>query len=228
MLWQTGALCVVIFAMLPAILSVVVGALRPGASWTVDQILYYNPLLRLPEFALGVVVGMLYVRRRHLAERLYRAAWSPVRDVVLLALGLFAAALVMIPLPPPYTTNVFLLPVFAAAIALLAEGHGAFARLLSLRVCVWLGEASYSIYILHAPLWAWLAWIASAKFHMSLATPLLFPLYLASVLSAAILSYRFIERPARAAIRARWVAWQDRHPPRRNRSVVAAATTHLH
>lgn len=225
MLWQTSALCVVVFAMLPALLSVVVGAWRPGAWWTVDRIIYFNPLLRLPEFALGVVLGMLYIRRHQSAEQPDRTATSPARDLVLLALGLFAAALVMLPLPLPYTSNVFLLPVFAAAIALLAEGRGVIAKLLSLRVCVWLGEASYSIYILHAPLWAWLAWIASARFHVSLAAPMLFPLYLASVLAAASLSYRFIERPARAAIRARWEAWEARRATRRSRSAVKAATT---
>jgi peptidoglycan/LPS O-acetylase OafA/YrhL len=100
-----------------------------------------------------------------------------------------------------------MLPFFGALIVLLAQQRGAIASVLSGSICVWLGEISYAVYILHAPLWAWFASIGQHLFgHVTRPAPIVFPIYLALLLAAAGLSYRFVERPSRRAIRAWWAA----------------------
>jgi FkbM family methyltransferase len=125
----------------------------------------------------------------------------------LVALCLALVALLVIPLPPHYVVSWLMLPFFGALIVLLAQQRGAIASVLSWTICVWLGEISYTVYILHAPLWAWFAWIGQYLFGRAMhPAPIVFPLYLAILFAAAGLSYRFVERPSRRAIRAWWAA----------------------
>jgi peptidoglycan/LPS O-acetylase OafA/YrhL len=225
-LWLIAGLSVALFAIIPAALIITVEAWRPSSSWLLDQALYYNPLVRLPEFTLGIVLGILYTRRDKQSVPRCSGMPSPLYDIALLCLFAAAVGVAVIPLPPHYLAAPLLLPLFAAAIVILAQERGVIASLLARRVCVWLGEVSYSIYILHAPLWAWLAWIASSGLHVALASPILFPIYLMSVLIGSGLSYRFIERPARQAIRDWWATYEARALVNRTR-VPTGATGRL-
>ncbi|HEX9412553.1 MAG TPA: hypothetical protein VF916_03540, partial [Ktedonobacterales bacterium] len=168
-------------------------------------------LVRLPEFTLGVALGLLHLRwQEHPGSSLVRHLNTNTRayDCAILACAMAIIGLLFLPLPAHYPVVALVMPVFATVIVLLAQGRGAIAALLATPTGVWLGEISYAIYILHAPLWAWLVWIGHAVLHLSPAAPLLLPVYLAAVLYAAGLCYQRLERPARAAIRARWGAWE--------------------
>lgn len=204
-------LSVGLFAAVPAVLIVLVGTFKPAWWWWLDQILYFNPLLRVPEFTLGLALGILFVRRHQRpARRVVSSGKLTIWDAALVALGLTLAGLQFVPLPPHYPVSVLMLPLLAVAILLLAEQRGAIAQVLAWRGCVWLGEISYAVYILHAPIWSWLAWAGQHWFHRTPATLAFFPIYVAIVLAAAAISYRFVERPGRRAIRARWAAWDAR------------------
>lgn len=212
-LWEVAALSCVVFAALPALfLSLSTLSHQPFIAWLVGQVLYYNPLVRLPEFTLGVSLGLLFVRRyEEPADRSFFAAKGATIDVALVILALAVIGLALLPLPGAYPTQALVVPVMGAGIALLAQERGQIARMLSWRGCVWLGDVSYGVYILHVPIWAWLAWLAQRRFHLSPAAAVLLPIYLACVIGAAGLSHRFIESPARRAIRARWAAWEKLH-----------------
>lgn len=217
-LWVVAGAITAGYALIPLPLMVLVRTAGPGLDWWVDTVFSFNPLLRLPEFALGVTLGLLYLHRQPTARLGPRAmalwrlpGWAI--DTLLLALGASLAAAQFVPLPPHYPINPVVLPLFAAVVVCLARERGLIAWLLSRRAAAWLGEISYGIYIFHAPLWAWLAWLVWTAWRVPPGAAYLLPVYLAGVILVAGLSYRFIERPARHAIRARWSAWQARRQP---------------
>lgn len=105
----------------------------------------FHPLIRLPEFLVGMLLGRLFtVSEGRLSARV-------ADGFVLLSLSLLALA---IGFRMPYVllhTGGLTLP-FALLIWALASGQGWTARLLSSRPMQALGNASYALYILHVPI----------------------------------------------------------------------------
>jgi peptidoglycan/LPS O-acetylase OafA/YrhL len=168
------------------------------------RVLRYNPVVRFPEFVIGIVVGRWYldgIASRRSNDR--AALWSLAAAIALsLVLSLSSS------IPYPILHNGLLAPLYALLIASLATGRGPVAALLATRPLVALGEASYSLYVLHLPLmilWKnvivhgggaryWGTWACTAAF-------------LALAVVASLLCYRYIEVPLRgvalAALRKR-------------------------
>lgn len=108
----------------------------------------FVPLVRLPEFLLGMALGLVWKGRTtpafdHAAPRL--AAVSALVLIGAMCLPLSATL---------FFSGVFA-PVAGLLICSLACGRGMLARCLASRPLVFLGGASYSFYILHWPLWVW-------------------------------------------------------------------------
>lgn len=207
-------------AVLPPLLYL---ALRPDGALAVGPathtfwvaVVKYNPALHLGEFLLGIVTAALSVHlsagrpgglRPWLAEPLLPAA---------LLLALLASA----PLEPYLLVhNGLLAPLFAWLIVALAlagadasRPASGLVRLLSHPVLVLLGEASYSLYILHMPLWMWYS--ALGRRLVAPATLVLsFPMYALLVVVAAVIVFRRVEVPARNAVRRALAAPRTRRP----------------
>src|SRR5262249_31744657 len=78
------------------------------------------------------------------------------------------------------------------------------ARLLAARPMRVLGEASYSIYLLHWPIWTWYTAILGEpeqQRSQGWSSAVQVILYFAIVIAAALASWRFIESPIRRAVR---------------------------
>lgn len=169
----------------------------------VRLVLLYSPLARLPEFVLGVALGLWFGR----APRLRHAGTLSVLVTVLLL------ALLMLPVSPAFAMerHFAYAPLFALLVLLLAYGDGPVARALATPTMVRLGEASYPLYLLHLPLWEYLRALvgepvptpgdpaALARWVGFLA------LYWAIITGASLAVVRWYETPARRAIRA-WVS----------------------
>jgi peptidoglycan/LPS O-acetylase OafA/YrhL len=125
-------------------------ALFPLVDWPLGHWWYYVlPPVRLHAFLLGMALGVLFLDRRGVASALDRWA-APVG----LVSGLLLAGLVRTSHQELMCT--LLLPSFGLLIWGLA--HGGFpARLLSLPPLVFLGDASYALYILQAPIMGYFA-----------------------------------------------------------------------
>ena len=133
-----------------------------------------------------------------------KASWAVVGiTAVLLALLSFQGHL-----PHYLLHNGLLAPIFAALVLWLAWSgleNGPVGRLASTTTLVLLGEASYAIYILHAPLLklflGFSAKFYPAAFHGRGMTTLSFMVYLGVTIGASILSFKLVEVPARGFIK---------------------------
>jgi peptidoglycan/LPS O-acetylase OafA/YrhL len=146
-----------------------------------------KPVIHLADFLMGVAAARVYDLlgpRVGRGVRLYAPAMAA------------SAALIAWPrwLPPGVDLNTALRPLNGLLLIGLAAGGGAAARALSARITVYLGKASYAMYILHVPiLWWYLRWSRSASAAV----------YLAAVIAISALVYQFIEEPANQWLRAR-------------------------
>ena len=149
----------------------------------------FTPLLRLPEFLIGMLLGRAYVLGFRLTPGMSKVLSCCSLLAVLVCLAFGPA------IPRPLLANGLLVPLFAILIYSLAEGQGLLARLLSLPVLILLGEASYGIYILQIPV-SYL--LRQPPPHTSVLT---LCVYLIALVVAALLSWRFVESPLRPRIR---------------------------
>jgi peptidoglycan/LPS O-acetylase OafA/YrhL len=114
--------------------------MHPTTAFRLDIVVEFNPLLRLPEFLIGICAG-----------RLFLLGLPRVSGAVSVAAAISALAILTTPAPAWAARGVLTL-VWAALVFSLAAGEGPLARLLSRRPAILLGESSYALYILHVPM----------------------------------------------------------------------------
>lgn len=155
----------------------------------VSDFVRFDPLLRLPEFLAGVVVAKLYTQMRpNWAGRGY---WFYGPAFAVGAVAIVNAGNI----PYPVLHNGLLLPAAAALILGLSLEGGPLTKLLSTRPLVFLGGASYSMYILHLPIISWLGHLHWEHKSMEWIT------CLAAVIAIASAVFLKFEEPANAAIK---------------------------
>jgi peptidoglycan/LPS O-acetylase OafA/YrhL len=192
--------CAVTYAMVYGYVSldpdgVGIATAATDATWL--NVLKFNPIVRLPEFTLGIALGMLFLRAPNALGR--HAAWLSIAAVAIIAVSL------SLHLRVPYALmhNGFLLPAYALLIFTLAGGQGRLAGMLSTKRMHLLGEASFALYLLHVSL---LSYVIKALSLLGLSierTPALVIIYLVVAQGVSILVLQRIEEPARKAIRRR-------------------------
>ncbi len=164
--------------------------------------LKYNPVVRLPEFVIGMSLGLLFLRQ---ADAVGRRPGL----VALAAFGLVGVVLAESGrVPYPIMNGGLLLGPFALLILALASGKGLLAGILGSRPAILLGEASYALYILHGPIHSILRHIVPATGPLALESTGFLILYLIVSVVMAILVLKLVEVPARGALRRAWATWQ--------------------
>jgi peptidoglycan/LPS O-acetylase OafA/YrhL len=146
------------------------------------------PVLRIPEFLLGMVLGNAFVRYGSVSRKPLFTSSAVFSSVLLLSLPIGPwVSLVAIP---------FGLPIYC-----LASSKDAIASFLSRPTMVLLGGASYSIYLLQVPVRDWVRTLASNRsaFLNRINAPLT-PLVLVLF---SILVFRLWEEPMRKLTRCR-------------------------
>ena len=145
----------------------------------------WKPVHHLADFLLGIAAAALYER---LAKRRTNGLWFYVPAAALALMVISHADAIS----RTMDINAALRPLNAALIVGLALGGGLPAQLLSTRVATCLGNASYSMYILHVPLLWWYKRLTPAP---SAAV------YLTLVVLVSALAFRLVEQPAGGRIR---------------------------
>ena len=159
----------------------------------------WKPLIHLADFVMGIAAAQAYSRLAAGLRFRGRGYWLYVPA---LAAG---AALIAWPgvLGGRMEVNTPLRPLNALLLIGLALGGGWPARALSMRISVFLGHASYAMYILHVPLLWWFARLAP-RFPVRLAGTTAGFAFVALVVASSSLVYRFFEEPANRWLRRRW------------------------
>jgi peptidoglycan/LPS O-acetylase OafA/YrhL len=152
------------------------------------NILSFNPLVRLPEFLVGMLTCRLFLSSGGSRRLGSICVLSGVAGLVLVTT--FADKI-----PNPVISTGLLSPAFAAII----YGIGLqprWTRFLALPPLVYLGDASYSLYLLHS-------FVMSNVFNTVPGLPLAARVVLCvlAAIAASLLTYRFIEQPARRFLR---------------------------
>jgi peptidoglycan/LPS O-acetylase OafA/YrhL len=221
--WRAGLVLYAI-SMAPPLLAIAAmraGIVPPGPFPTllddvsggrlVARAVSYFPLLRAPEFAMGIVLGHAL---RATPPRTRSVAVDTVREA-LLVLALAGLAWILgagdahrdDPDAVPRRILIesgTLAPILALLVWQLARGRGWLQRALSVPTLLVLGEASYALYIFQEPVYVWLT--AALK----RVAPMLFTRwdltfwgYAAVLVAVSLAVHRFIEQPLRRVMSAR-------------------------
>ncbi len=188
-LWVVMSAALTIGIVIPMVLGAMTLPLTAEQKWI---FITSTPLFRLPEFIIGVSLGLLYIR--HKRDDLSNRGGMLATGAVLASLMLMAT--VWPATAEHYSMNSLLIVPFAALVFALAQGGGWIGRFLTWRPIVILGEASYGIYILQFPVRSWMR--AAVPPYDAVLSPLVLVL-------VAVASFFLFEEPARRAIR-RWLS----------------------
>ncbi|SDM61509.1 acyltransferase family protein [Allokutzneria albata] len=157
--------------------------------WPQIWLAYFLPLLRLPEFVLGMVLA------RILAEGL----WRPLRLGLVLPLPFLAIGALAV-LPPVFAFG----PYFALPVALVVgefasrdiRGARSFLRRPAM---VYMGDRSFALYMIHFVVIMYLCrlvFLPGSTYSTPVATALILGVVIPVSLGAAWLLHRWVERPA--------------------------------
>lgn len=161
--------------------------------------LKFSPVVHLPEFVLGVAAGVHFLAHASPAAGRARDA-RLARGTALLVTAAVAWFALGPSLPFVLLHTGLLAPVWALVVLALAHGGGLTGRVLGSAPLVRLGEASYALYLIHAPLDVYvrkllaLSSLAPASPWTSLGV------FLAAALAYSLVLHRWVETPARRGI----------------------------
>jgi peptidoglycan/LPS O-acetylase OafA/YrhL len=155
----------------------------------------------------GIVLGyLLYEAYLVLHPRFAR----PSRAVVRLATGLETAvigALVFSLWVDELGWNPLPVPLSAVLILQMAAVPGRIAKLMQRGVFAFLGGISYSIYLIHIPLFATFVSVGLLPLP-DIAFSAVWPAYFAFLLALSAISYRYLEQPAQRALMRHFKGWR--------------------
>ncbi|MGH8475574.1 MAG: acyltransferase family protein [Methylococcales bacterium] len=183
-------------------------AIESNGMWVTQHgLLFINPASRILEFIAGMVVATLLNERRR-QFGFYRATTLEFSSIIVCALSIYfgsyfvgvAAVSVLGPAAGQWAIHSGSVFAFALLIWVIAKGGGVISRVLNLPVFVFLGEISYSLYLLHqtvltvidrSPLpklyTGWFCWL----------------IFFVAILVLSSLSWLFIEVPFRRLLNTR-------------------------
>jgi peptidoglycan/LPS O-acetylase OafA/YrhL len=168
-----------------------------GSSQVFTDYVTFHPILRLPEFVMGMLLA-----RQFSGTRSGRLA-GPLTDLSIVALFVVLATSAHFALPE----RLISIGLIAAVVFGLAHGRGVAAKILSIRPLILLGEASYAMYILQEPVATWFKYFADGSFDhyfyrtACFSSPLFVAGYLGTLIVLSVLCYRYYEAPARRYLR---------------------------
>jgi peptidoglycan/LPS O-acetylase OafA/YrhL len=174
----------------------------------VRWLLYVSPYLRIGEFVLGAMTAQLYiVLQRHDVTRGENTLggamfWAAVLSVLLVTYLEYSPDVPMT-IFRKMSTNFALAPSVALLVFCAARYQSAASRLLTSRPAIALGEASYSIYLVHSIVLISAVKLTGSAVHGTAYNVLKLIVLIAIVVAISLLLYAYYEAPARRWLRRR-------------------------
>ncbi len=176
--------------------------LMASDSHSVRMLIDFSPLSHIPSFVMGVIGGLFFIDKKWLGASGF---WSLVGTVV-------SATLIVVSLNNPDAIESALgrplafrsslhSPLFLMLILCLASSRWAWSEVLAWRPLVFLGEASYSFYILQLPVFQ--LHVLYLRPHLSLGHLGDFLIFLTALLVSSIATYLWIEKPLNRYLRSK-------------------------
>jgi peptidoglycan/LPS O-acetylase OafA/YrhL len=175
----------------------------------VRWLLYFSPYLRMGEFVLGSLIAQLYVQLRGvkpgglenaIGTVAFLAAAASMFVISYYAFGLDVGPNVF----RKMYMNFALAPSAAVLVFCAARYRNVFSRLLSSRPALILGDASYSIYLVHYLVLMAATRLMGPAVHGIVFNTMALILSTIAILAISILLYRYYESPTRKWLRQRW------------------------
>src|SRR5580658_9776763 len=175
----------------------------------VRWLLYASPYLRIGEFVLGAITAQLYMalKRRDVTRRentLGAAIFWAAALSILLVTYLEYSPDVPMTIFRKMNMNFALAPSAALLVFCAARYQSAASRLLTSRPAIALGEASYSIYLVHSIVLISAVKLTGNVVHGAAYNVVKLFVLLAIVVAISLLLYAYYEAPARSWLRRRW------------------------
>lgn len=165
-----------------------------GGFFSSKDLLYFPPM-HVNEFLIGNLAGLYFVSRKDKSQRNF--------DWQIIALTLIVALLLKFPIGLNYH-NGLLAVLFIPLILLISLNNGMLTDFFNKKICVFLGEISFGIYILQFPVWIFISDYRLNKYFMidkiEDFTLAFFIRFIALLLFSAI-SFLYIEKPIREKIK---------------------------
>jgi peptidoglycan/LPS O-acetylase OafA/YrhL len=149
----------------------------------------FNPLVRLPEFLLGIALGKFWLTRK-------RRDFDRYLPYLAVASALMLVAFLSLDAPESVFMNGATAPMMMALIYSLACGRGVLAWFLATKPMVLLGEASYSLYLFHWPLWFLISDYLVNHLERFQKGPSHFVACVVPTIAVCLLTFKFLEHPA--------------------------------
>ena len=186
-----------------------------------DLLLYRSPLLRFGEFAVGVIVGLLFLEERRSPKTQSGSLKKRSAGILLCFLGILSVAYCEVPEAWSHGLSwlrafTLFTPFYATLILLLARGGTPLARFLSWRPVELLGESSYSLYMIHVPILSLLVYKNRSGHPIG---GMEIAVYLALTVIASLACFKYIESPARRKWRSLAMGRSNRPLPEKQQTV---------
>jgi len=163
--------------------------------------IYYNPIMHLNTFIMGLLCGV-YFKKVGIQKFIKNNSYWLVLSFVFIFLLIWARPYIEDYLDYKIAyTNGLLSPFFLLFIVLLASNKGLIAKILCHPWLILLGEASYSLYILQKPIHGLYDKVIVPRLQMT--ETVHFYIFLILLIFVSVLSYLYLEKPARKKIRAK-------------------------
>jgi peptidoglycan/LPS O-acetylase OafA/YrhL len=175
----------------------------------VRWLLYFSPYLRIGEFVLGALTAQFYFQLR---GRKVSALENSFGTAVFVAAATSVAIITYFSYGSGVSMNIFekmdmnfaLAPSAALLIFCAARYRNTVVRLLNSRPAIVLGDASYSIYLVHLGVLLLVVWLAGSAAHGIVLDSIKLIVVVTAIILISILLYRYYELPARKWLRQRW------------------------
>jgi peptidoglycan/LPS O-acetylase OafA/YrhL len=153
------------------------------------------PCVHVTTFVLGILLARWqWLKKQEKGDGARGTSPGILLLVTTLALAGFGAVLYWAPGENANVRDGLLAPIFAAFIWAFSHSNWFFAKVLSARWLVVLGEASFGLYLIHFPVTHFFerqGWVHS---------PFMFPVFLTSCIGLSVLSFYYFETPIRSKL----------------------------